>query len=92
MPSDTVTDLPALNAFARLGDASRALDADNMRILDRVHSRTTVRVDEIHARSLDVDGHLPWARLRSLDVTELKDFRCICMQLTNCLAYKRASA
>src|SRR5699024_6803400 len=33
MPSDTVTDLPALNALAHLGDRPRALNSDDMRIL-----------------------------------------------------------
>src|SRR5699024_7186530 len=75
VPGHTVADLPALNALAHLGDMPGALDADDMRVLHRIDTRTTVRVNEVHARSLDVDEHLTGARLRSLDITELQDFR-----------------
>src|SRR5699024_4422553 len=84
MPSDTVTDLPALNALAHLGDRPRALNSDDMRILHPIHTRTTVRIDEIHTRSLNVDEHLTGARLRSLDLTELKDLRSTSLHGTNC--------
>src|SRR5699024_7790857 len=87
MPGDTVPDLPGLDALAYLGDVSRALDADNVRVLHRVHTRTTVRVDEIHARGLDVDEHLTRARLRSLDLTELEDLRSTGFHRTNCLGH-----
>src|SRR5699024_2316634 len=86
-PRHSVTDLPALNALAHLGDIPRALDADDVRVIHRIHTRTTVRVDEIHARSLDVDEHLAGAGLRSLDLTELKDFRSTGLHRTNCLGH-----
>src|SRR5699024_12801615 len=87
VPANSVTDSPALNALARLGNITRALHADDMRVIHRIHTRTTVRVDEIHARSLDVDEHLAGAGLRSLDLTELKDFRSTGLHRTNCLGH-----
>ena len=44
-----------VDSLAHLGNVSGAFDADDMRVLHRMHTRTTVRVDEVHARSLDVD-------------------------------------
>src|SRR5699024_9758646 len=87
MPGDTVSDLPALDALAHLGDAACALGSDDMRVVHRIHARTTVRIDEIHARSLNVDEHLAGAGLRSLDLTELKDLRSTSLHRTHCLGH-----
>ena len=78
-PGDTVADQPAVNA---LGDVSRALDADDMRLLHRMHTRTTARVAEIHARNLDELHARP--RLRNLDLAELEGQRPTILHSTNC--------
>jgi hypothetical protein len=57
---------------------------------DRKRTRTTARVNEAHARSFDVDQHLTRSRLRSLDLTELKDLRSTSLHRTNCLEAKLA--
>src|SRR5699024_1638450 len=73
MPSNTITGREALHTFADLGDATGALGADDMRVLHRVHTRTTIRVDEVHARGLDIDEHLTGPGDRGLHLTELED-------------------
>src|SRR5699024_10986954 len=87
MPSDTVADGEALHALARLGDATRALGPDDMRVLHRVHARTTIRVDEVHARGLDVDEHLTGPGNRALHRTELEDLGSTGFHRTNCLGH-----
>ena len=61
-----------INAVAHLGDVSRALDADDMRVLHRVYARTTILIDEVHTRRLDIDEHLTVTRLRGRNLTELE--------------------
>lgn len=62
VPSDTVAGLPALNILAHLCDLTCALGADEG-VLQRMHTRTTVRIGEIHARGRLVDEQLTRAGL-----------------------------
>ena len=71
----TVTDGPALNALAHLGDTTRALGPSDVRVLHRIHARTTIRIDEVHARRLDIDEHLTGTRLRGRNLTELEHLK-----------------
>src|SRR5699024_12473280 len=87
VPGDTVTDGPALTTLAHLGDATGALGADDMRVLHRIHARTAIRVDEVHARGLDVDENLTGARLWGLDLTEIEDPGSTGFHRTNCLGH-----
>src|SRR5699024_297568 len=73
MPCDTVADGPALDTFADGSDAARALRANDVRKLHRIHTGTAIRIDEVHARGLDVDEHLTGPGDWGLHLTELED-------------------
>src|SRR5699024_4896629 len=87
MPGDTITDGEALDALADLGDAAGALGTDDMRELHRVHARTAIRVDEVHARRLDIDEHLTGSGNRGGHLTELEDLGSTGFHRTNCLGH-----
>src|SRR5699024_9676905 len=87
MPSDAVTDRPALDALAYRSDATRAPGADDLRVLHRGHARTTRRVDEVHARGLAVDELLAGPGNGGLHLTELEDLGSTGLHRTHCLGH-----
>ncbi|MNW56355.1 hypothetical protein D3C74_340660 [compost metagenome] len=79
-PRDVVAGLEVRDAGADRCDDSRALGADHVRVLHRVHPRPTVGVDEVDARRRDVDEELAGSGCWGRELDELEDVGAACLE------------
>ncbi len=87
MPRHPITDTVALDTLTHLGDMTRTLNPDDMRIIHRIDPGAPIRIDEIHARRLDVDEHLTRPRPRRLDLRELQHLGSTSLHCSNRLGH-----